>query len=86
MQSNSSTSTADVSALVGRVARSDRAAFASLYQSTAPKLLGVVLRILNNRAWADEVIQDTYLKIWQKAEQFDAAKASPITWMVSIAR
>jgi RNA polymerase sigma-70 factor (ECF subfamily) len=86
MQSDSSTSSADVSALIGRVAKSDRAAFASLYQSTAPKLLGVVLRILNNRAWADEVIQDTYLKIWQKAEQFDAAKASPITWMVSIAR
>lgn len=72
--------------MIFRVAKADRSAFASLYRATAPKLLGVVLRILNNRAWADEVIQDVYLKIWQKAGQFDAQKSSPITWMVSIAR
>ena len=72
--------------MIFRVAKADRSAFAGLYQATAPKLLGVVMRILNNRAWADEVIQDAYLKIWQKAGQFDAQKSSPITWMVSIAR
>jgi len=72
--------------MIFRVAKADRSAFAGLYQATAPKLLGVVMRILNNRAWADEVIQDAYLKIWQKAGQFDAHKSSPITWLVSIAR
>ena len=72
--------------MIGRVAKADRTAFSLLYQNTAPKLLGIVLRILNNRAWADDVIQDAYLKIWQKAGQFDASKSSPITWMVSIAR
>lgn len=78
--------TTDVSRLIHLVAKQDRAAFAQLYQATAPKLLGVVLRILRERAWADDVIQDAFLNIWQKAEQFDAAKSSPITWLVSVAR
>ncbi len=86
MVSDSTTTSADISELLGRIAKSDRSAFAQLYKATAPKLLGIVLRMLNNRAWADEVIQDSYLKIWQKADQFDPEKSSPITWMVSIAR
>lgn len=77
---------ADISTLIGRVAKQDRAAFAELYKATAPKLLGVVLRILKERSWADDVIQEAYLKVWQRASLFDAGKASPITWLVSIAR
>ena len=76
----------DVSALIGRVAMQDRVAFANLYTATAPKLLGVVLRILKERSWADDVIQEAYLNVWQRAGQFDSGKASPITWLVSIAR
>ena len=72
--------------LLQRVATRDRSAFAKVYEATAPKLLGTVLRILNNRGWAEEVVHDAYIKIWQKAGQFDASKASPITWMVTIAR
>jgi RNA polymerase sigma-70 factor (ECF subfamily) len=79
-------SSADISALIGLVAKQDRAAFAKLYEATAPKLLGVVLRILKDRPWADDVIQEAYLKVWQRAVQFDAGKASPITWLVSVAR
>lgn len=79
-------STAHISDLLHLVACEDRAAFAELYQTTAPKLLGTVLRILNQKSWAEDVIQDVYVKIWHKAEQFDATKASPITWMVTIAR
>lgn len=75
-----------VARLIHRVAQKDRQAFALLYQATAPKLLGTVLRILRDRGWADDVIQDSYLKIWQKAEQFQDGKSSPITWLVSIAR
>jgi RNA polymerase sigma-70 factor (ECF subfamily) len=75
-----------VAELIHRVARKDSQAFALLYQATAPKLLGTVLRILRDRGWADDVIQDSYLKIWQKAEQFQDGKSSPITWLVSIAR
>lgn len=75
-----------IAELIHRVAQKDRQAFALLYQATAPKLLGTVLRILRDRGWADDIIQDSYLKIWQKAEQFQDGKSSPITWLVSIAR
>lgn len=79
--------TADqISGLIRRVARKDRKAFALLYNATAPKLLGAVLRILRDRGWADDVIQESYIKIWQKADQFNTGKSSPITWLVSIAR
>ena len=79
-------SAADISALIGLVAQQDRAAFAQLYKATAPKLLGVVLRILKERSWADDVIQEVYLKVWLRAGLFNAGKASPITWLVSVAR
>ena len=75
-----------LSQLLKGVAAKDRAAFATLYEATAPKLLGTITRILNNRGWAEEVVHDTYIKIWRKADQFDASKASAITWMVTIAR
>ncbi|MCK7551345.1 MULTISPECIES: sigma-70 family RNA polymerase sigma factor [Marinobacter] len=76
----------DIGQLIQRVVRRDRSAFAQLYEATAPKLLGTVMRIVRDRAWADDVIQDAYIKVWQKAGQYDAAKASPIAWMASIAR
>jgi len=79
-------SPAHISTLIGLVAKQDRAAFAKLYDATAPKLLGVVLRILKDRPWTDDVIQEAYLKVWQRAALFDSDKASPITWLVSIAR
>lgn len=68
------------------VAQGDRAAFAALYQATAAKLYGVVLRILNRRDLSDEVLQEVYLKIWERAAEFDVQRSSPITWMVTIAR
>jgi RNA polymerase sigma-70 factor (ECF subfamily) len=72
--------------LMAAVAKGDRAAFERLYAATRAKLYGVVLRILRRQDLADEVMQETYLKIWNSAGQFDPALASPITWMVAIAR
>jgi RNA polymerase sigma-70 factor (ECF subfamily) len=68
------------------VARGDQAAFERLYAATRAKLYGVVLRILRRTDLADEVIQEAYLKIWNNAGSFDAKLATPITWMVAIAR
>lgn len=76
----------ELAAAVTRVAQGDRTAFATLYQATCAKLYGVVLRILNRRDLSDEVLQEVYLKIWERAAEFDAARSSPITWMVTIAR
>jgi RNA polymerase sigma-70 factor, ECF subfamily len=68
------------------VSQGDRAAFERLYGATRAKLYGVVLRILRRHDLADEVMQEVYLKIWSSAGQFNPGLASPITWMVTIAR
>ncbi len=75
-----------LSSHLAKVAAGDRSAFAALYQSTAAKLFGTVLRILGDRDLAKDVTQDVYVKIWQNAASFDAKKASPIAWMAAIAR
>ncbi|MGB7035089.1 MAG: sigma-70 family RNA polymerase sigma factor [Xanthobacteraceae bacterium] len=72
--------------LLGAVARGDETAFEQLYSETRAKLYGVLLRILGRPALADEVMQETYLKVWRMADRFDPTLASPITWMVAIAR
>jgi RNA polymerase sigma-70 factor (ECF subfamily) len=69
-----------------RVAGGDRAALRLVYQDTSAKLLGVCLRILKDRSEAEDVLQDVYVTVWRKAATFDAARASPITWLVAIAR
>ncbi|HJR73642.1 MAG TPA: sigma-70 family RNA polymerase sigma factor [Luteimonas sp.] len=72
--------------LLRATAAGDRAAFGMLYARTSAKLFGVCLRILGQSGEAEEALQDAYLAIWRKAESFDAALASPITWLAMIAR
>jgi RNA polymerase sigma-70 factor (ECF subfamily) len=72
--------------LLAAAAKGDQPAFERLYAATRAKLYGVVLRILRRPDLAEEVIQETYVKIWTTAARFDPALASPITWMVAIAR
>jgi RNA polymerase sigma-70 factor (ECF subfamily) len=72
--------------LLAAVAKGDQAAFQRLYEATSAKLYGVVLRILRRADLADEVVQEVYLKVWKVAGQFDPAVASPMTWMLAMAR
>ena len=72
--------------LLAAVAKGDQAAFERLYGATRAKLYGVLLRILGTPELADDVMQETYLKVWKMAGKFDPTIASPITWMVAIAR
>lgn len=71
---------------LGRAGEGDRAAFRIVYEATSAKLLGVCLRILADRQLAEDVLQDIYLTVWRKADRFDPARASPITWLATIAR
>ncbi len=71
--------TADLVRLLAAVAAADQAAFEQLYAATRAKLYGVVLHILRRHDLADEVVQETYLKVWSSAGQFDPNLASPIT-------
>lgn len=76
----------ELSEALGRVGSGDRAAFRRVYEATSAKLMGVCLRILSDRQLAEDVLQETYVTVWRKAEAFDASRASPITWLVTIAR
>ena len=76
----------DLAQLLSQVASRDRAAFAILYKQTHAKLYGVIARILARSDLAGEVLQETYVRIWRKAGDFDPAKGSPIAWMATIAR
>jgi RNA polymerase sigma-70 factor (ECF subfamily) len=76
----------DITLLLQRISRRDRQAFAGLYRATSAKLYGIVLRILRRRDLADEVLQEVYVRIWERAGDFKPDKASPIAWMAAIAR
>ncbi len=72
--------------LLQATGRGDRAAFRSLYDATAPKLFGVILRITRNRAVAEDVLQETYVRVWRHAERFAPEAGQPLAWLVAIAR
>ncbi len=75
-----------LAAALRRVSGGDRAALRLVYDATAAKLFGVCLRILKDRSEAEDVLQDVFVTVWQKASAFDETRASPVTWLVAIAR
>ena len=76
----------ELAAILEAVARKDRQAFARLYDRTSAKLYGICLRLLGSEAEAEDVLQDVYVTVWQKAERFDRGRASPITWLAVLTR
>jgi RNA polymerase sigma-70 factor (ECF subfamily) len=73
-------------AALARIPAGDRAALQTVYRLTSAKLFGVCLRILGERSEAEEVLQEVYVTVWRKAADFDAGRASPLTWLIAIAR
>jgi RNA polymerase sigma factor (sigma-70 family) len=73
-------------ALMYRVALRDQAAFKQLYDATSHCLLGIVMRLLRERAWAEDVLQEIYVSVWNTAPNYSALKAQPMTWLMTIAR
>lgn len=74
-----------VEALVA-TGREDRTAFVALYRMTSAKLFGICLRICGDRQGAEEVLSEVYLLIWRRAGAFEPGRASPISWLATIAR
>src|ERR1044071_9410237 len=72
--------------LLARCALRDRAAFVELYRATSAHLNGIALRILRNRQWAEEVLQDAFVKIWHHAGDYEASRGTAMTWMINIVR
>lgn len=73
-------------AWLAAVARKDADAFRSLYDATSSKLFGFALRILVKRELAEEVLQESFVSIWNNAASYQADMAAPMTWMSTIVR
>ena len=76
----------ELAQLLQRCAARDSAAFRSLYDKTSPILFARLLRMLRRRSVAEEALQDVYVRIWERAAQFEAHRGRALAWMVTIAR
>jgi len=72
--------------LLKAIAARDEAALAQLYDRYRVILFGLLMRILNNREEAEDVLQEVFLQVWRKADDFDENRGRPFTWLVTLAR
>jgi len=70
--------------LLSLVAQGDQAAFAKLYDQMAPRVLGLVRRLLRDHAQSEEVTQEIFLEIWQNATRYDSSKGGASTWIMTM--
>ncbi|MBD8871175.1 ECF RNA polymerase sigma factor SigK [Nocardioides donggukensis] len=75
----------ELSELLHRSARGDESAFAALYDATAARVHGMVLRVIRDPSQAEEVTQEAFLEVWRTATRFDPAKGSALSWLLTIA-
>jgi RNA polymerase sigma factor (sigma-70 family) len=80
------TDTRQLKTWLAATARKDGAAFRQLYDATSSKLFGFALRILGKRELAEEVIQESFVSIWNNAASYQSGLAAPMTWMTTIVR
>jgi len=72
--------------LIQRATTGDQSAFATLYETTSKVVFGLVLRIVPERATAEEVLLDVYTQAWRQAGNYDSSRGSPLAWLMTIAR
>lgn len=75
---------ADLGHLLKLSARGQQQAFALLYDQTSARMFGLVLRIVRNRAQAEEVLQEAYVDIWRSSARFNPSRGSALGWLFSI--
>ena len=71
--------------LLGRVAHGDQSAFGELYDQIAPRVLGLVKRLLVDHAQSEEVTQEIFLEIWQSASRYEPTRGGASTWILTMA-
>ena len=74
-----------IAVLITKCAVGDRAAFRTLYRDSSAKLMGVLLRMLQERAEAEDALQEVYTRVWLRAGKFDPAKGRGMTWLIAVA-
>jgi RNA polymerase sigma-70 factor (ECF subfamily) len=72
--------------LLEAITEGDEQALAALYDRYGSILFGLLLRILHDRAEAEDVLQEIFLRVWQRAADFDEQRGRVFTWLVTIAR
>jgi RNA polymerase sigma-70 factor (ECF subfamily) len=70
--------------LLKRASRGDESAFALWYDATSARAYGLAVRVLRDRAQAEEVTQEAYLDCWRHAARFDPAKGSALSWLLTV--
>jgi len=74
----------DLAELLKLSGKGDEAAFAQLYDATSTRVFGLAVRVVRDRAQAEEVAQEAFTEIWRTSGRFDPAKGSPLAWMLTI--
>lgn len=72
--------------LLAQCSLGDRRAFETLYRSVSPRLHGVALRFMGRADLAEEVLQESFVRIWHNASRYEAHLSAPLTWMINITR
>lgn len=72
--------------IMSQIAGGDKDALAQLYRILSPKLLGIIFRLVRRRDWAEEILHDTFIQIWQTAILYDEQRSDPQIWLNHIAR
>ena len=76
----------DWAALIRKVAEGDQSALTVLYDSTSRPVFGLILRVVNDRSIAEEVLLDVYTQVWRQASAYDVKRGAPLAWLMMIAR
>ncbi|RYE73809.1 MAG: sigma-70 family RNA polymerase sigma factor [Myxococcales bacterium] len=71
--------------LLRKSALGDESSFAQLYDSTSARVHGLVLRVVRDRAQAEEVTQEVYLQVWRTASRYDESRGSALSWLMTLA-
>jgi len=75
-----------LAALIKRISSADESALAELYDLTSSLVFSLVLRIVSDRASAEEVVLDVYSQVWRQARDYDSKRGAPLAWLLTISR
>lgn len=77
---------AELMALIDRIGHRDEAALRQLYDRTSPRLMGLAMRVVRQREWAEDVLQESFLTVWRSAGDYRASLSPPLAWLGLIVR
>ena len=77
---------AELMALIDRIGHRDEAALRQLYDRTSPRLMGLAMRVVRQREWAEDVLQEAFMTVWRSAADYRGTLSPPLAWLGLIVR